>query len=587
MNDLKKLRALLLTEEHESLEKLKIQIEQLSKETNSSELLVDKISPLISSILQKSYTNDEKLLLEVLSPIVLELIDKNYTESQDKVVKQIAPLITNAIKEQIKSHKDEVVDALYPVLGNMISKYVSKTFEDMLLSINNQIKNGLIFKTLKRKIKAKIQGISETELLLKENAFTNIKSVFFIHKETGTVLSHAQSQENEVTEPEMIASMLTAIRSFINDWVDKNEKYQEINTIEYGASKIILEASGYSYLAVIVDGSVSQNVINNIHEVLSTLVSKYSKEIKDFNGNMKSIPSDEFHNIISKLINTKNEEFSKKIHPIIYIVPLVFISYLIYTIYTNIIDKNLENQANEILYKTPTLTLYRLDASVENKELSLNGVVPFESYKLLAYEKIKDIKNIKNIKNTIQVINTLDNPKEIKDKITYLLMLLNSKDENKIEYSYEYPNLYINGTVFNNKNKAFVIEQFKRIEGLKEVKFNIEVVPSKIDEIIYFQQNSAEISQDQEYKLISIINTLKNLDDDLILEVKGFRDPTGTNERNTILVKQRAENIMKYLKLKGNVSQKIINEGINEIPSNIDFENYPEQARRVIFTWKK
>ncbi|MBP6715189.1 MAG: hypothetical protein KBA17_08870, partial [Aliarcobacter sp.] len=71
------------------------------------------------------------------------------------------------------------------------------------------------------------------------------------------------------------------------------------------------------------------------------------------------------------------------------------------------------------------------------------------------------------------------------------------------------------------------------------------------------------------------------------LEVKGFRDPTGTNERNTILVKQRAENIMKYLKLKGNVSQKIINEGINEIPSNIDFENYPEQARRVIFTWKK
>ena len=79
----------------------------------------------------------------------------------------------------------------------------------------------------------------------------------------------------------------------------------------------------------------------------------------------------------------------------------------------------------------------------------------------------------------------------------------------------------------------------------------------------------------------------KNLDDDLILEVKGFRDPTGTNERNTILVKQRAENIMKYLKLKGNVSQKIINEGINEIPSNIDFENYPEQARRVIFTWKK
>ena len=99
------------------------------------------------------------------------------------------------------------------------------------------------------------------------------------------------------------------------------------------------------------------------------------------------------------------------------------------------------------------------------------------------------------------------------------------------------------------------------------------------------------------YKILSALNDIYGFfpayisdffyDDDLSLEVKGFRDPTGTNERNTILVKQRAENIMKYLKLKGNVSQKIINEGINEIPSNIDFENYPEQARRVIFTWKK
>jgi len=44
---------------------------------------------------------------------------------------------------------------------------------------------------------------------------------------------------------------------------------------------------------------------------------------------------------------------------------------------------------------------------------------------------------------------------------------------------------------------------------------------------------------------------------------------------------------MKYLKVKGNVSQKLVNIGINDIPTNIDKENYPEQGRRVVFTWKK
>jgi outer membrane protein OmpA-like peptidoglycan-associated protein len=587
MDDLEQLRTLLLKQEQESLSKLKIQLEKLDEESRTPAVLMGKISPLISSIIKKSYVEDKKVLMDVLSPIVLELIDKNYTESQDKVVKQIAPLIATAIKEQIKSHKDEIVDALYPVIGNMITRYVSKTFEDMLMSINNQIKNGLSLKTFSRKIKAKIHGISESELLLKENASTNIRTVFFIHKDTGTILSHTQNINNPINEPEMIASMMTAIRSFVNDWVDKNEKHHEINTIEYGGSKIVLEASGYSYLAVIVDGTVSNTTINKIREVLSKLVSLYGNEIKNFDGNMQSVPCDEFHTLISELIDNKKEEVTKKLHPIIYILPLIFVSWIIYLIYNNTIDNNIEKKANEILYKTPELTIYRLDVDVNNKEMIIKGVVPFEFYKELAYKNLENIKGIKNIKNSIQVIDTLDNPKEINDKIIYLNIFLNSKEGNKLNFEYTYPNLIIYGSVYNNKERQYIEEQFKSIEGLKNIKYKIDIIPPKIEDVIYFDENSSEILLNQEYKLINIINILHKLDDNLTLEIQAYRDFKGTIERNEILVKQRAENIMKYLKLKGNVSQKLVYVGVNEIPTNIDLENYPEQGRRAIFLWKK
>ncbi|RXJ83925.1 OmpA family protein [Arcobacter cloacae] len=587
MNDLEKLRNLLLKEEQESLSKLEIELNNLKEDLDNPKLIIEKIYPLIFSILEKSYTKDKKLLVDVLSPIVLELIDRNYEESKEKVTKQLAPLISTAIKEQIKSHKDEVVDALYPVIGNMVTRYVSKTFEDMINSINLQIRNGLSFKTLKRKIKAKYHGISETELLLKENALTNIRAVFFIHKETGIVLSHIEHENNPINEPEMIASMLTAIRSFVNDWVDKNEKHQEINTIEYGGSKIVLESSGYSYLAVIIDGAVTNNTINSIRNVLSILVSTYSDEIKNFNGDMQNIPKEKFYEVISQLISKNNEESIKKIHPLLYLIPSLFLSYILYIIYNNVIDNNLEKKANEILYKDSVLTVYRLDVEVKNKHMKINGVVPFSFYKDLAYKNLKEIKEIKSLENNIQVIDSFDNPKDIYDKITYLTLALNLKEGNRIEYSYNYPDAKIFGKVFSKKEKKYVQEQFSLIKGLKNIEFSVQVVPPNIEDIIYFEQNSSLILPNQEYKLINIINLLHKLDEDLVLEIQGFRDYTGTIERNAILVKERAENIMKYLKLKGNVSQKLVNIGVNEIPANIDEKNYPEQGRRVVFSWKR
>lgn len=587
MDDLTRLRELLLFEEQKKLEELRIQFENFNDELHSSESIIERISPLISSVLEKNYSKDNKLLEDALAPIVLGLIDKNYTESQDKVIKQLTPLITIAIREKIKSQKDEVADALYPILGNMISRYVSKTFEDMISSINNQIKSGLTLKNFTRKIRAKIHGVSETELFLKENILINIKSVFFIHKETGIVLSQVNNSNSEINEPEMVASMLTAIRSFVNEWLDKNEKHQEINTIEYGGSKIVLEASGYSYLAVIIDGAVTKEVINNIKRVLAKLVSDYYKEIKDFNGDSRNIPKEEFNKIISELITSKNEDSLKKIHPIIYIFPLMIVLYLIYFIYNNSIDNKLKNQVNEILYKTPKLTIYRLSADVKDRNITLKGAVPFEVYKKLAYENIEKLENLNSIKNNIQVINTLDNPKEIEDKIIYLLIALNAKEGNKLNYNYDYPYLNISGSVYNNREKQAVIEQFKIINGLEKIKFNIEIVAPKIDLTIHFEENSSEISTNQEYKLIEIINLLHKLDEELVLQVKAYRNNTGTDQRNAILVEQRALNIMKYLKLKGNVSQKLEAIGINEVPSNIDSENYPEQGRQVIFKWKK
>ncbi|QKF73103.1 OmpA domain lipoprotein [Aliarcobacter faecis] len=542
MNELEKLKELLLKNELEDFDELKKQLKKLDFEFNSSEHIKEKISPVVAT----------------------------------------------AIKESIKSSKDDVVDSLYPIIGNMITKYVSRTFEDMINSINNQIRNRFSFKAISRKLRAKAQGISETELLIKENSKAYIKTVFLIDKNSGVVLTTLENKNSTIIEPEMVASMLTAIRSFVNDWIKQNEENKELNTIDYGGSKIIIETATTCYLATIVDGAITKDTYRKIEEALASIVSKYGSKIRDFNGNLDDLPLENINKVLLPLLSYEEYiEKNEKIHPIIYIFPIVILIIISYFIYNYIIDSNLEKKANELLFKNPSLTIYRLEAEVKNRDIFINGVVPNTIYKDMVFNEIKKLDKVKNIENNIQVIDYINNPKDIYDKVTYLRMALNQKDGNKIEYSYNYPNLKIFGSVISKAEKKYVESQFSFIEGLDSIDFDIKIIPPNIDEVIHFDLNSSEISPNQEYKLINIINLLHKLDDDLVLEIYGFRDFSGTLERNEALVNERAKTIMKYLKLKGNISQKLVSIGLNEVPKDIDEKEYPEQGRKVVFKWKK
>lgn len=541
MTELQKIKELLLKKELENFDELKKQLDKLEFESNSSEHIKEKISPVVAT----------------------------------------------AIKQSIKSSKNDVVDSLYPIIGSMITKYVSRTFEDMINSINNQIRNRLSFRAISRKLRAKVQGISETELLLKESSKACIKTLFLIDKNSGVVLTTLENKNSTISEPEMVASMLTAIRSFINDWVDKNEENKELNTIDYGGSKIIIESTSSCYLAAIVDGAITKETYKKIEEALAQIVSKYGNKIRGFDGDLDNLPLDKINNILLTLLSYEEYiEKNEKIHPIIYLVPLTFFLIVSFFIYNYIIDNSLEKKADDLLFKNTNLTIYRLDVTVKNRDVFINGVVPNSFYKDIAYDTLKNLTEAKSITNNIQIDSNIYNPKDIYNQAQFLQVALNQKDGNRINIEFEYPNLFINGSVISKKERIYVQNQFSMIKGLNKIDFDIKVIPPNIDEIIHFELNSSQISQNQEYKLINIINLLHRLDEDLVLQIVGFRYYAGSDKRNEILVKERALSVMKYLKLKGNVVQKLEDIGINEIPKDIDEENYPEQGRKVIFSWK-
>ncbi|WP_292654113.1 OmpA family protein [Nitratifractor sp.] len=193
-------------------------------------------------------------------------------------------MLASAIKEQIDSNREAMVDALYPIMGGMISKYVSSAIRELMETINTKINQGLSVEHFKRKIKAKITGVSETELLLEESAEAKISSLFVIQKNSGMLISEAHLRDDEIDDPHLIASMASAVKDFINDWIKSHDEHEEVQLLSYGKSTLYIESAGSVYLIAFLDAEPDWEQRSEINRFFASLVKKYHSLFQEFDG---------------------------------------------------------------------------------------------------------------------------------------------------------------------------------------------------------------------------------------------------------------------------------------------------------------
>ena len=534
---------------------------------------------------------EDSALKNALSPIDNAIIESNYESTKEQMTAHIAPLLGPAIKEQVKNQKDDVVDALYPVIGNMISRYVTKSLEEMLVNINAQIQSGLSYKTLKRKVKAKMQGVSEAQLLLNENVSSNIQAIFLIHKDTGIVLAQAQNPNHEINDPDMLASMMTAIRSFVNDWVSQDGESKELGEIDYSGNKIIIEASSYSYLAVIVEGAAYKTTYEKIRDTLGNIVSLYGENIREFEGDLENFSELNIEEKLELLLlhdNKEDKEVEKvRLHPLIYIIPLLLLSWWGFIIYKNYMNETLKERVDTRLYKTASLTSYRLTTEVEDGVVILRGEVPFSYHKQLALQLITNMSDVVSVENKIVVIPTLSDPVQINANIAYLIMGLNIQKGLTLEYSYDYENLKILGIAWSQKLKESALEALSKIKGINNITNEIKVIPPLITKNIYFDRGFTSLSTEAQSTLLEVINLLSYAQENLVIYLTSYSDMIGNSKDNTNLSTKRINNVMKFLKEQGKISNKFVTVEKDRPPEDIDPIKEPQKARCVRITYAK
>jgi len=225
---LKLLKELLLTEEKEFADSIAQKVEELNKIVHQKQELSYKVDPII----------DDKL-----------------EEFVEEIPKTLGPTITQTLKEEIKNSQDAVVEALFPIIGKMIKKYIAHEMRLLSENISRQTKKAFSFKGWFRRTKARAQGVTEGDLALSDYAKPRLIQMFVVEKHSGILITDYSPLSEGTIDKEMIAGMLTAIKSFVEDAFEGGD--QNLELIEYELYTIHIQNFYSYYIAAVISGAYS------------------------------------------------------------------------------------------------------------------------------------------------------------------------------------------------------------------------------------------------------------------------------------------------------------------------------------------
>jgi hypothetical protein len=252
--------------------------------------------------LQENLTNPDQVT-DLIRLGLAPALQKEFKKAPVEYGKIVAPVISPAISSQIRNARPEMIAALSPIIGQTISKAIADAMQDLRRRIDANLQQNLNLKQQITRFTARLRGVSEADLILRQALDYKISHVFLIHRETGLLLKQV-ARDEEKMDPDIFSAILTAIRNFAQDTFQSREN--ELEEIQYGDSHILLRNGVYAYLAVVVEGVQPSGYTTLMHNTIHDINMQYAEELSGFSGEMDRLH--DFRDELAPLLNPSPED---------------------------------------------------------------------------------------------------------------------------------------------------------------------------------------------------------------------------------------------------------------------------------------
>jgi hypothetical protein len=209
-------------------------------------------------------------------------------EDKDALIATITPVLGDAIRRRIGEAREEMIEALYPIIGQLVARAVSEAVRDLARKVDAQVRTSFNPRLVWWRIRARLGGASGAEAALRQALPFQVIEVFLVHRQTGLLLRHLSREPADQAGSEVIGGMLTAIRDFAADAFGRGIEGQ-LDEIEYGERRILIEAAQHAYVAVVVDGIEPPGYRELVREKLIDIQHAEGVALEQYDGDPESL----------------------------------------------------------------------------------------------------------------------------------------------------------------------------------------------------------------------------------------------------------------------------------------------------------
>ena len=529
------------------------------KVMESKDSIIRAIVPIIDEVIVEKTEEDKAAMIKAISALIPGAIDQQVRSSSDDLVEALAPAMGEIIKQQIRIERDAMVDALYPVIGSTISKYMQEVVQE----INNRVESTLTPAGIQRKIRAKMKGVSEAELIFQESMPFQIKAIFLIHKQSGLIIASAKPEnktqtEEKALEGDLMAGMLTAMRSFASECAIEPGNTSELKEIEYESFQILMEVAGYCYMATIIQGQVDQSYIKNMRQTLANIILNYDqdKSIHYFSGDPSSIDvavQEELENLIEyrpKSITSK-PTFPIALLSLLLVPFLAWGGWRMWRGHQLKALAAIESKIDLELNSDPQLAVYPVESEAHknwgDRQIILSGKVP--SFRLR--EKAQEIADEQltlldeptewEVINEIITVEVEPDSDVVAAEVERLTEILNKDEDIIIMTRYGDRQVTISGHLRTEEKLQQITDSFNEIPGVDNILVASTTKAFPIDQRLYFGTNDAAVSPNDAQEKLTSVNEFLRQYPEMRLQIIGHVHPSETQQDdNSSLAQKRA-----------------------------------------------
>lgn len=209
---------------------------------------------------------------------------ENRLTDRDALIAAISPVLGQAIRRQIRDSREEMIDTLYPLIGQLVVRAVAEAIRDLTRTIDAQMRTSFNPAQVGQRLKARITGVSDAEMLLRQSLPFEVTDVLLIHRENGLLLWHISRDPENTADSDIISGMLTAIQDFVQDAFGQDDEVGGLDQIQYGSRRILIERGQLAYLAVVVEGTEPPGFQAEMRERVADINLMHEKTLRHYKG---------------------------------------------------------------------------------------------------------------------------------------------------------------------------------------------------------------------------------------------------------------------------------------------------------------